>query len=78
MCIQLENKPVKIVGASYYDQNFARRYLRKIMDAPGVNAYVSVTSSLKGQAGFLTRTAISTSAPSGFLGLFAWLTLINT
>ena len=37
-----ENKPVMIVGASYYDQGTSRAqvHLRKIMDAPGVNAYV--------------------------------------
>ena len=37
-----ENKPVMIVGASYYDQGTSRAqvHLRKILDAPGVNAYV--------------------------------------
>lgn len=37
-----ENKPVMIVGASYYDQGTSRSqiHLRKILDAPGVNAYV--------------------------------------
>ncbi|MGV3536505.1 NAD(P)H-dependent oxidoreductase, partial [Streptococcus agalactiae] len=37
----LENKPVMIVGASYYDQGTSRAqiHLRKILDAPGVNAY---------------------------------------
>ncbi|WP_261086393.1 NAD(P)H-dependent oxidoreductase [Streptococcus mitis] len=36
-----ENKPVMIVGASYYDQGTSRAqvHLRKILDAPGVNAY---------------------------------------
>ena len=35
-----ENKPVMIVGASYYDQGTSRAqvHLRKIHDAPGVNA----------------------------------------
>ncbi|MBF6979139.1 NAD(P)H-dependent oxidoreductase [Tuanshanicoccus lijuaniae] len=38
----LENKPVMIVGASYYDQGSSRAqlHLRQILDAPGVNAYV--------------------------------------
>ena len=37
-----ENKPVMIVGASYYDQGSSRAQLqlRQILDAPGVNAYV--------------------------------------
>ena len=37
-----ENKPVMIVGASYYDQGTSRAqvHLRKILDAPGVNAIV--------------------------------------
>ncbi|MFS5782012.1 NAD(P)H-dependent oxidoreductase [Streptococcus agalactiae] len=50
----LENKPVMIVGASYYDQGTSRAqiHLRKILDAPGVNAYtlpgyVGVVSSLR-------------------------------
>ncbi|MEI4327463.1 NAD(P)H-dependent oxidoreductase [Streptococcus suis] len=36
-----ENKPVMIIGASYYDQGTSRAqvHLRKILDAPGVNAY---------------------------------------
>ncbi len=36
-----ENKPVMIVGASYYDQGTSRAqtHLREILDAPGVNAY---------------------------------------
>ncbi|HFV2997654.1 TPA: NADPH-dependent oxidoreductase [Streptococcus pneumoniae] len=36
-----ENKPVMIVGASYYDQGTSRAqvHLRKILDAPGINAY---------------------------------------
>ena len=36
-----ENKPVMIVGASYHDQGTSRAqvHLRKILDAPGVNAY---------------------------------------
>ncbi|MBS5367817.1 MAG: PAS domain-containing protein, partial [Streptococcus mitis] len=36
-----ENKPVMIVGASYYDQGTSRAqvHLRMILDAPGVNAY---------------------------------------
>ena len=35
-----ESKPVMIVGASYYDQGTSRAqvHLRKILDAPGVNA----------------------------------------
>lgn len=38
----LENKPVMIVGASYYDQGTSRAqlHLRQILDAPGVNALV--------------------------------------
>ena len=38
----LENKPVMIVGASYYDQGSSRAQLdlRQILDAPGVNAMV--------------------------------------
>lgn len=38
----LENKPVMIVGASYYDQGSSRAqlHLRQILDAPGVNAMV--------------------------------------
>lgn len=38
----LENKPVMIVGASYYDQGSSRAqlHLRQILDAPGVNALV--------------------------------------
>lgn len=38
----LENKPVMIIGASYLDQGTSRAQLdlRKILDAPGVNAYV--------------------------------------
>lgn len=37
-----ENKPVMIVGASYYDQGSSRAqlHLRQILDAPGVNAHV--------------------------------------
>lgn len=37
----LENKPVMIMGASYYDQGTSRAqvHLRKILEAPGVNAY---------------------------------------
>lgn len=37
-----ENKPVMIMGASHYDQGTSRAqvHLRKILDAPGVNAYV--------------------------------------
>ncbi|MGT2647934.1 NAD(P)H-dependent oxidoreductase [Streptococcus uberis] len=37
----LENKPVMIVGASYYDQGTSRAqvHLRKILEAPGVNAF---------------------------------------
>lgn len=37
-----ENKPVLIVGASYYDQGSSRAqlHLRQILDAPGVNAIV--------------------------------------
>lgn len=36
-----ESKPVMIVGVSYYDQGTSRAqvHLRKILDAPGVNAY---------------------------------------
>ena len=36
-----ENKPVMIVGASYYDQGTSRAqvHLRKTLDAPGVSAY---------------------------------------
>ena len=36
-----ESKPVMIVGASYHDQGTSRAqvHLRKILDAPGVNAY---------------------------------------
>lgn len=36
-----ENKPVMIVGASYYDEGTSRAqvHLRKILDAPGVTAY---------------------------------------
>ena len=38
----LENKPVMIVGCSYYDQGTSRAqlHLRQILDAPGVNAIV--------------------------------------
>ncbi|APZ49947.1 NADPH-dependent FMN reductase [Jeotgalibaca sp. PTS2502] len=38
----LEDKPVMIVGASYYDQGSSRAqlHLRQILDAPGVNAMV--------------------------------------
>ncbi|MDN6294219.1 MAG: NAD(P)H-dependent oxidoreductase [Alkalibacterium sp.] len=38
----LDNKPVMIVGASYYDQGSSRAqlHLRQILDAPGVNAIV--------------------------------------
>ncbi|MFZ8764002.1 MULTISPECIES: NAD(P)H-dependent oxidoreductase [Enterococcus] len=37
-----ENKPVLIVGASYYDQGTSRAqlHLRQILDSPGVNAVV--------------------------------------
>ncbi|WP_303975446.1 NAD(P)H-dependent oxidoreductase [Streptococcus merionis] len=37
----LQDKPVMIVGASYYDQGTSRAqvHLRKILEAPGVNAY---------------------------------------
>lgn len=36
-----ENKPIMIIGASYYDQGTSRAqvHLRKILEAPGVNAY---------------------------------------
>ena len=36
-----ENKPVMILGASYYDQGTSRAqvHLRKILEAPGVSAY---------------------------------------
>ena len=38
----LENKPVMIVGSSWYDQGTSRAqlHLRQILDAPGVNAIV--------------------------------------
>lgn len=38
----LENKPVMVIGASYYDQGSSRAqlHLRQILDAPGVNAMV--------------------------------------
>ena len=38
----LENKPVMIIGASYYDQGSSRAqlHLRQILDAPGVHALV--------------------------------------
>ena len=38
----LENKPVMVVGASYYNQGTSRSqlHLRQILDAPGVNALV--------------------------------------
>lgn len=38
----LDNKPVLIIGASYYDQGSSRAqlHLRQIMEAPGVNAIV--------------------------------------
>ncbi|HEY0221248.1 NAD(P)H-dependent oxidoreductase [Lactovum miscens] len=38
----LANKPVMIVGASYYDQGSSRAQLqlRQILDSPGINAYV--------------------------------------
>ncbi len=38
----LEDKPVMIVGASYYDQGSSRAqlHLRQVLDAPGVNAVV--------------------------------------
>lgn len=38
----LDNKPVMIVGASYYDQGSSRAqlHLRQILEAPGVNALV--------------------------------------
>lgn len=38
----LANKPVMIVGASYYDQGSSRAQLnlRQVLDAPGVNAHV--------------------------------------
>ena len=38
----LVNKPVMIVGASYYDQGSSRAqlHLRQILDSPGVNAIV--------------------------------------
>lgn len=38
----LENKPVMVLGASYYDQGSSRAqlHLRQILDAPGVNAIV--------------------------------------
>ncbi|WP_159722537.1 NADPH-dependent oxidoreductase [Enterococcus sp. CSURQ0835] len=38
----LENKPVMIVGSSYYDQGTSRAqlHLRQILDSPGVNAIV--------------------------------------
>lgn len=37
-----ENKPVMVIGASYYDQGSSRAqlHLRQILDAPGVNAIV--------------------------------------
>ncbi|AME08993.1 MULTISPECIES: NAD(P)H-dependent oxidoreductase [Gemella] len=37
-----ENKPVMVVGASYYDQGSSRAqlHLRQVLDAPGVNAIV--------------------------------------
>ena len=38
----LENKPVMVIGASYFDQGSSRAqlHLRQILDAPGVNAIV--------------------------------------
>ena len=38
----LANKPVMVVGASYYDQGSSRAqlHLRQVLDAPGVNAMV--------------------------------------
>ncbi len=40
--IRWKNKPVMIVGCSYYDQGTSRAqlHLRQILDAPGVNAIV--------------------------------------
>ena len=39
--IHLKTNLLRIVGASYYDQGTSRAqvHLRKILDAPGVNAY---------------------------------------
>ena len=47
-----ENKPVMIVGASYYDQGTSRAqvHLRKILDAPGVNAYTFQEMNSLGKA----------------------------
>ncbi len=37
-----ENKPVMIVGASYYDKELhAQVHLRKILEAPGIVLYTS-------------------------------------
>ena len=38
----MDNKPVLVVGASYYDQGTSRAqlHLRQILEAPGVGAYV--------------------------------------
>lgn len=77
-----ENKPVMIVGASYYDQGTSRAqvHLRKILDAPGINAY-----TLPGNEFFLVKlrkllitTEISpTKALLNSLKL-AQITLLNT
>ena len=47
----LENKPVMIVGCSYYDRTSrAQLHLRQILDAPGVNAIVMRKRVLLGKA----------------------------
>lgn len=74
-----ENKPVMIVGASYYDQGTSRAqvHLRKILDAPGVNLipFQEMNSFLEKQKKLLTKTAISlTREPSNSLKP-AWIIL---
>ena len=68
-----------IVGASYYDQGTSRAqvHLRKILDAPGVNAYTLPGNEflLGKQKKLLTKTAISsTREPSNSLKP-AWIIL---
>lgn len=69
-----ENKPVMIVGASYYDQGTSRAqvHLRKIMDAPGVNAYVLPGNEFllgKAKQAFDEDGNIIDERTVGFLGL---------
>ncbi len=68
-----ENKPIMIVGASYYDQGTSRAqvHLRKILEAPGVNAYAMPGNEFllgKAKEAFDDKGDITNPSTVDFLG----------